>query len=142
MIDIKEIMNILPHRYPFLLVDRVIEFENWKRAVGIKNVTINEDFFLGHFPGNPVMPGVLMVEAMAQVAAVLVLKSAEQTGKKDVYFAAIKEVKFRKVVTPGDQLIIEVELINSKRNIYFFKGKITVDNKTVVEGEFAATTQG
>ncbi len=140
MIDIKEIMSILPHRYPFLLVDRIIEFDKGKRAVGIKNVTINEKFFVGHFPENPVMPGVLMVEAMAQVAGVLVLKSSESFGKKDVYFAAIKEVKFRKVVTPGDQLLIEVELINSKRNIYFFRGKITVDGKVAVEGEFAATT--
>lgn len=140
MIDVKEIMSILPHRYPFLLVDRIVEFEKGKRAVGIKNVTINEKFFVGHFPENPVMPGVLMVEAMAQVAGVLVLKSNETFGKKDVYFAAIKEVKFRKIVTPGDQLVIEVELLNSKRNIYFFKGKITVDGKIVVEGEFAATT--
>ncbi|MCX7990961.1 MAG: 3-hydroxyacyl-ACP dehydratase FabZ [Proteobacteria bacterium] len=140
MIDIKEIMSILPHRYPFLLVDRIIEFEKGKRAVGIKNVTINEKFFVGHFPENPVMPGVLMVEAMAQVAGVLVLKSNEAFGKKDVYFAAIKEVKFRKVVTAGDQLVIEVELLNSKRNIYFFRGKITVDGKVAVEGEFAATT--
>lgn len=140
MIDIKEIMSVLPHRYPFLLVDRIIEYEKGKKAVGIKNVTINENFFVGHFPGNPIMPGVLMVEAMAQVAGVLVLKSKENFEKKDVYFVAIKEVKFRKVVTPGDQLVIEVELVNCKRNIYFFKGVIKVEGKVVVEGEFAATT--
>lgn len=140
MIDIIEIQKILPHRYPFLLVDRVVEFEKGKRAVGIKNVTINEPFFQGHFPANPVMPGVLMVEALAQVAGVLVLKSADKYGVADIYFASIKEVKFRKVVTPGDQLIMEVVLLKQKRNIYLFNGKITVDNVVAVEAEFMATT--
>lgn len=139
VIGIKEIAQILPHRYPFLLVDRVVEFDKGKRIVGIKNVTINEPFFVGHFPENPVMPGVLMVEAMAQVGGILVLKSNEDYGKKDVYFAAIKEAKFKKVVTAGDQLRIEVELIGNKRNLYFFKGKITVDNITAVEAEFVAS---
>ncbi|GAB4439941.1 MAG: 3-hydroxyacyl-ACP dehydratase FabZ [bacterium] len=139
VIGIKEIAQILPHRYPFLLVDRIVEFEKGKRIVGIKNVTINEPFFVGHFPENPVMPGVLMVEAMAQVGGILVLKSNEEYGKKDVYFAAIKEAKFKKVVSAGDQLRIEVELIGNKRNLYFFKGKITVDNITAVEAEFVAS---
>ncbi len=139
VIDVKEIMQILPHRYPFLFVDRIIEFEKGKRIVGIKNVTINEPFFVGHFPENPVMPGVLMVEAMAQVGGVLVLKSNEEYGKKNVYFAAIKEAKFKKVVTAGDQLRIEVELIGNKRNLYFFKGKIFVDNIIAVEAEFVAS---
>lgn len=139
IIGIKEIAQILPHRYPFLLVDKVIEFEKWKRIVGIKNVTINEPFFIGHFPENPVMPGVLMVEAMAQVGGILVLKSNEEYGKKDVYFAAIKEAKFKKIVTAGDQLRIEIELVGNKRNLYFFKGKITVDSVTAVEAEFVAS---
>lgn len=139
MIDIKEIMSILPHRYPFLLVDRIIEFEKDKRAVGIKNVTMNEPFFVGHFPENPVMPGVMMIEAMAQVGGVLVLKSSGEYGKKNVYFAAIKDAKFKKVVVPGDQLLIEVELIGNKRKLYFFKGKITVDGVLAVEAEFVAS---
>ncbi len=139
VVDIKEIMKILPHRYPFLLVDRIVEFEKGKRIIGIKNVSINEPFFVGHFPENPVMPGVLMIEAMAQVGGILVLKSNEEYGKKDVYFAAIKEAKFKKVVTAGDQLRIEVELVGNKRNLYFFKGKITVDNVIAVEAEFVAS---
>lgn len=139
VVDIKEIMRILPHRYPFLLVDRIVDFEKGKRIVGIKNVTINEPFFVGHFPENPVMPGVLMIEAMAQVGGILVLKSNEEYGKKDVYFAAIKEAKFKRVVTAGDQLRIEVELIGNKRNLYFFKGKILVDNVIAVEAEFVAS---
>jgi len=141
VIDIVEIQKILPHRFPFLLVDRIIAFEKNKKAVGIKNVTINEPFFVGHFPSNPVMPGVLMVEAMAQVAGVLVLKSAEKYGVNDIFFASIKEARFRKVVVPGDQLVIEVELLKHKRNIYLFKGKIMVDNIVAVEAEFMATTQ-
>lgn len=140
VIDINEIQRILPHRYPFLLVDKVVEFEKNKKATGIKNVTINEPFFSGHFPSNPVMPGVLMIEALAQVAGVLVLKSAEKYGVADIFFASIKEAKFRKVVKPGDQLIMEVELLKQKRNIYLFKGKITVDNTIAVEAEFMATT--
>ncbi|MCX7770003.1 MAG: 3-hydroxyacyl-ACP dehydratase FabZ [Proteobacteria bacterium] len=141
VIDSVEIQKILPHRFPFLLVDRVISFEKNKRAVGIKNVTINEPFFVGHFPMNPVMPGVLMVEALAQVAGVLVLKSAEKYGVNDIFFASIKDVRFRKVVVPGDQLVMEVELLKQKRNIYLFRGKITVDNVIAVEAEFMATTQ-
>lgn len=140
VIDIVEIQKILPHRFPFLLVDRIISFEKNKRAVGIKNVTINEPFFVGHFPTNPVMPGVLMVEALAQVAGVLVLKSAERYGVSDIFFASIKEARFRKVVVPGDQLVMEVELLKQKRNIYLFKGTITVDNVVAVEAEFMATT--
>ncbi len=141
MIDIVEIQKILPHRFPFLLVDKIISFEKDKKAVGIKNVTINEPFFVGHFPSNPVMPGVLMVEALAQVAGVLVLKSAEKYGVNNIFFASIKEARFRKVVVPGDQLIMEVELLKHKRNIYLFKGKIVVDNVVAVEAEFMATTQ-
>jgi len=140
VIDIVEIQKILPHRYPFLLVDRIVEFEKNKRAIGIKNVTINEPFFIGHFPANPVMPGVLMIEALAQVAGVLVLKSKEKYGVQNIFFASIKEAKFRKVITPGDQLIMEVELLKQKRNIYLFRGKITVDNVIAVEAEFMAST--
>jgi beta-hydroxyacyl-ACP dehydratase FabZ len=139
VIEQKEIMEIIPHRYPFLLVDRITSFEKNKRAVGIKNVSINEAFFQGHFPGNPIMPGVLMIEAMAQVSGVLVLKSVEMCGKKEVYFAAIREARFKKVVTPGDQLVIEIDLVAIKRNLCFCKGKITVDGVLAVEAELVAT---
>lgn len=111
-----EIQKIIPHRYPFLLVDKIIELEEGKRAVGIKNVTINEPFFQGHFPGNPIMPGVLIVEAMAQVGAVIVMTLEENKGKLGV-FTGIDKVRFRKQVRPGDTLRIEVEMIAIKRNI-------------------------
>lgn len=112
-IDIKGIMNILPHRFPFLLVDRVIELERGKRAIGIKNVTINDHFFQGHFPSRPVMPGVLMIEAMAQTAGVTVLTNEEHHGKV-AFFMAVDNVKFRKVVVPGDQLFLEVEVVRDR----------------------------
>ncbi len=136
MIDVKEIMNCLPHRFPFLMVDRVIEVQEGKRAVGIKNVTINEPFFQGHFPGEPIMPGVLIVEAMAQVSGVLASKSG--TAGKSTYFLAIEKAKFRKPVTPGDQLRIEVEVLRGRGNIWKFAGKAYVEDKLVAEAEFTA----
>lgn len=132
--DINEIMSILPHRYPFLLVDRVIEVEKGKKGIGIKNLTINDGFFQGHFPTKPVMPGVLMVEAMAQTAGVLVLTSG-QHPEKVALFMAIDAVKFRKVVTPGDQLIMEVEILRDRERTASVKGVGKVDGEIVVEAE-------
>ncbi len=136
MVDIREILTLLPHKYPFLLVDRVIELEPGVRAVGIKNVTINEPFFPGHFPGNPIMPGVLIVEAMAQVAGILALKSG--VSGKAVYFISIDKVKFRKPVMPGDQLRFEVKVTHTRGNIWKFEGSAYVGEKLTTEAEFAA----
>jgi 3-hydroxyacyl-[acyl-carrier-protein] dehydratase len=129
-----DIQKILPHRYPFLLVDRILEVEEGKGAVGIKNVTINEPFFQGHFPGNPIMPGVLIVEAMAQVGAVSILSMEEYKGKLAV-FAGIEKMRFRKQVVPGDTLRLEAELIAIKRGIGKAKVRATVDGKPAAEGE-------
>jgi 3-hydroxyacyl-[acyl-carrier-protein] dehydratase len=140
MLDINDIMKILPHRPPFLLVDRITEIEEGKRIVGFKNVTINEPFFPGHFPGHPVMPGVLIIESMAQVACVLaILSSDESVRSKVTYFAGIDSAKFRKPVFPGDQLRIEVEAVNCKRGIWYFNGRAFVDGKLVTEAELKAT---
>jgi len=139
MIEMKEIMNILPHSYPFLLVDRIIEMEPGKRIVGIKNVTYNEPFFPGHFPGRPIMPGVLIVEAMAQTAGVLAFKSmADQEHKKPVYFLGIDHVRFRKPVVPGDQIRLELEITKHHQSIWGFKGKALVDGKLVAEADLLA----
>ena len=139
MIPIEEIMKILPHAFPFLLVDRIVEIEPGKRIVGIKNVTYNEPFFPGHFPGRPIMPGVLIVEAMAQTAGVLAFKSmpVEQQGKP-VYFLGIDNVRFRKPVVPGDQLHLELEISKHRQAIWGFKGKASVDGKLVAEAELLA----
>jgi 3-hydroxyacyl-[acyl-carrier-protein] dehydratase len=136
MVSIKEIMDILPHRYPFLLVDRVVELEEGKRAVGIKNVTINEHFFQGHFPGNPIMPGVLIIEALAQVSGVLAFKSGI-TGKA-TYFLSIEKAKFRKPVVPGDQLRLEVSVLRGRGSVWKFEGKAYVEDNVVAEAEFTA----
>ena len=138
MIEINEIMKILPHGYPFLLVDRIVEIEPEKRIVGIKNVTYNEPFFPGHFPGRPIMPGVLIVEAMAQTAGVLAFKSMPGEAQKPVYFLGIDNVRFRKPVTPGDQLRPEVEITKHRQAIWGFKGKALVDGKLVAEAELLA----
>jgi 3-hydroxyacyl-[acyl-carrier-protein] dehydratase len=140
MLDINEIMKILPHRYPFLLVDRVVEHDPGKKIVGIKNVTINEPFFPGHFPGHPVMPGVLQIEAMAQVGGILAyLASDDEIRKKVCYFVAIDNAKFRRPVMPGDQLRIEMEALSNRRNIWCFNGKVFVGDKLATEAELKAT---
>jgi len=132
VMDIQGIREILPHRYPFLLVDRIEELEP-ERIVGIKNVTINEPFFNGHFPEFPVMPGVLIVESMAQVAGVLVLSQIEDRKKKLVLLASIEEAKFRKPVRPGDQLRIEMKVVKRKASIAKMSGVATVDGVVVAE---------
>ncbi|MEW5765735.1 MAG: 3-hydroxyacyl-ACP dehydratase FabZ [Acidobacteriota bacterium] len=133
MMDVVEIQRILPHRYPFLLVDRILEIDPGKRIVGIKNVTVNEEFFLGHFPGKPVMPGVLIVEAMAQVGGVLLLKDMPDRENKLVLFAGIDEARFRRPVVPGDQLRFEVEVLRLKSSTCKLQGKAYVDGNLVAE---------
>jgi 3-hydroxyacyl-[acyl-carrier-protein] dehydratase len=134
MLDSNEIKNIIPHRYPFLLVDRIEEFEEGKRAVGIKNVTINEPFFQGHFPEYPVMPGVLIVEAMAQVGATAILQKEENKGKIG-FLAGIDKCRFKRQVTPGDQLKLEVEIVRVKGPIGKGKGTATVNGEIACEAE-------
>jgi UDP-3-O-[3-hydroxymyristoyl] N-acetylglucosamine deacetylase/3-hydroxyacyl-[acyl-carrier-protein] dehydratase len=136
--EIEDIMRVLPHRYPFLLVDRILEIEENKRVVGIKNVTINEPFFQGHFPGHPIMPGVLIVEAMAQVGGMLLLGNLEEPDTKVVYFMSIDNIKFRKPVRPGDQLVFEVEMIQVRGKIAKTRGVAKVDGEVVAEAEMAA----
>jgi 3-hydroxyacyl-[acyl-carrier-protein] dehydratase len=136
MIDIREVMSMLPHRYPFLMVDQVIECEPGVSAVGIKNVTINEPFFQGHFPGNPVMPGVLTVEAMAQVAGILAFKAG--VHGKAVYFMSIEKAKFRKPVLPGDQLRLAVKVTHRRGVVWKFTGTAHVGEKLICEADFTA----
>jgi len=137
MMNIKDIQNLLPHRYPFLMVDRIVEIEPEKRAVGIKNVTINEEFFQGHFPGNPIMPGVLIIEALAQVAGILAFQSGASEGRS-VYFLSIEKAKFRRPVVPGDQLRLEVSIVQSRGNVWKFSGNALVEDKIAAEAEFTA----
>ncbi len=131
--DINEILRALPHRYPFLLVDRIVEIEPGKRIVGIKNVTINEQFFVGHFPGAPVMPAVLIIESMAQVSGVLIYKDLPEREKKLIFFTGIESAKFRRPVLPGDQLRIEMELLRRRNTFGKMNGKALVDGKLVAE---------
>ncbi len=138
MIGINEIMNYLPHRYPFLLVDRIVAFEEKKSISGIKNVMINEPFFQGHFPGHPIMPGVLLLEAMAQVGGVFALKSNPDAKNKVLYFMSIDKAKFRKPVVPGDQVRFDLELVKQRSNIMSFKGTAKVDGAVVAEAEMMA----
>lgn len=133
MYTVNEIMKFLPHRYPFLLVDRIVELEADRRIVGLKNVTINEQFFQGHFPGTPVMPGVLIIEAMAQVAGVMIYRDLPDKEKKLIYFTGIESAKFRRPVVPGDQLRIEMELLNRRNNFGKMRGRATVDGKLASE---------
>jgi 3-hydroxyacyl-[acyl-carrier-protein] dehydratase len=139
-IDIKGILEILPHRYPFVMVDRILDYEKGKQITGLKNVTVNEPFFQGHFPGEPVMPGVLILEGMAQVGALLAYRSIpESIGNKLVYFAGIDRVRFRKVVRPGDQVIFKLELLKMKAKLSKMSGRAYVDGQLVAEAELMAS---
>ena len=139
VIDINRIMDMIPHRYPILLVDRVLEIEAGERAVALKNVSMNEPHFQGHFPNFPVMPGVLIVEAMAQTSAIVCVESlgAEAEGKV-VFFMTIDDARFRKPVVPGDQMIIEVTKVRSRANVWKFSGVAKVDDKVCAEATFSA----
>jgi len=130
---IQEIMDFLPHRYPFLLIDRIVEFERAKRVVAIKNVTMNEQFFLGHFPGAPIMPGVLVIEAMAQAGAVLMLSEMEDRHSKLAVFTGIEGAKFRRSITPGDQIRIEVDVVSFRTRAGKMAGKAYIDGKLACE---------
>ena len=141
MMDIHQILQLLPHRYPFLLVDRVLEIEKGKSIKALKNVTINEPFFVGHFPHRPVMPGVLMLEAMAQAAALLSFATQGVTpdDKTVYYFAGIDAARFKRPVEPGDQLVMDVELLRHKAGIYKFKGVTRVGEELACEAELMCT---
>lgn len=137
--DIERIMRLIPHRYPFLLIDRVVDMVHSERATGIKNVTVNESFFQGHFPGKPVMPGVLIIEAMAQTAAVLVVASlgAESEGKL-VYFMSVDNCRFRKPVGPGDRLHVHVVKRHQRGDVWKFRSEVTVEETIVAEADYTA----
>ena len=135
---VEDILQVLPHRYPFLLVDRILEIEEGKRIVGLKNVTINEPFFQGHFPGHPIMPGVLIIEAMAQVGGMLLMRTIDDPTTKVVYFMSLDNVKFRRPVKPGDQLRLELEVIQMRGTMSKMKGTAYVDGQVVTEAEMAA----
>jgi len=142
-IDITEIMKLLPHRYPFILVDRVVELVEGEKIIALKNVTINEPFFPGHFPGAPIMPGVLIIEAMAQAGGILfAVSQPEEKRGGPVYFMGMDKVKFRKPVVPGDQLIFEVKILNMRSKAVKMSGIATVEGKCVAEAEFMATFGG
>jgi 3-hydroxyacyl-[acyl-carrier-protein] dehydratase len=138
MMDISEILGVLPHRFPFLLLDRVLELEPGKSARGLKNVSINEPFFNGHFPGHPIMPGVLIVEAMAQLGGVLAFKSAQVTNKV-MYFMGIDNARFRRPVVPGDALELSISVKKSRGAIWTFAGEARVSGTLVAEAELMAT---
>ena len=140
MIEINEILTLLPHAFPFLLVDRVLDYEPEKRIVAIKNVTFNEPFFPGHFPSNPVMPGVLIIEAMAQTAGLLAFKSYPGL-RGNVFFIGIDNARFRKPVIPGDQLKLVLQVVKHRREIWVFDGEAFVDDKKVAEARIMATLQ-
>ena len=136
--DAAQIMQLLPHRYPMLLVDRVIEVVDGERIVGVKNVTINEPFFQGHFPGHPIMPGVLIVEAMAQVGGLLLLNKIEDPDDKVLYFMTMDKVKFRRPVTPGDTITLEAEVLQLRSEVCRMRGRALVEGNVVAEAEFKA----
>ena len=133
LLDINDIQKILPHRYPFLLIDGIEEMERWKRIVGIKNVTINEHFFQGHFPGKPIMPGVLIIESMAQTGGLLLLQEVQDREKKLLYFVAIDNARFRRPVVPGDRLRLEMNVLAWRSGFCKLKGRATVDGEMAAE---------
>ena len=139
VVDIQEIMDYLPHRYPFLLVDRVLEIVPGEKIIALKNVTMNEPFFQGHFPGQPIMPGVLIVEAMAQAGGVLFASQLKENHGNIFYFMGMDKVKFRKPVVPGDQIILEVKIIRERSKAVKMAGTATVDQKVVAQAEIMAT---
>ena len=138
VLDIGQILEYLPHRYPMLLVDRIVEFESGKRIVGIKNVTINEPFFQGHYPGHPIMPGVLIVEAMAQVGGLLLIDAVEDPDDKVVYFMSLDNVKWRRPVRPGDRLVFDLKLVQLRRSVCKMRGEGFVDGQLVAEADLMA----
>ncbi len=139
-IDIVEILRVLPHRYPFVMVDRILSVELENTIVGLKNVSINEPYFQGHFPGRPVMPGVLILEGMAQVGGIMAYyANPDVIGEKLLFFAGIDKARFRRPVVPGDQLIFTLELIKKKRAVMVMKAKATVDDQVVAEAELMAS---
>ena len=138
VMSIEDIMKVLPHRYPFLLVDRIIEVEEKKRIVGIKNVTINEPFFQGHFPGFPVMPGVLIIEAMAQVGGMLMMGGMEDAAQKVVYFISLDNVRWRRPVKPGDQIRFEIDVVQIRGHVCKMRGLAKVDGELAAEADMAA----
>jgi 3-hydroxyacyl-[acyl-carrier-protein] dehydratase len=133
ILDTNGIQKILPHRYPFLMVDAIVEMERLKRIVGVKNVSINEDFFAGHFPGSPIMPGVLIVEAMAQTGGLLLLLEVPDRERKLLYFVAIDDARFRRPVLPGDQLRVEVAVLHWRGDFCKLRGQATVNGELVAE---------
>lgn len=135
-IDAQELLRTLPHRYPFLLVDKILELEPGQRAVGLKNVTLNEQFFVGHFPGHPIMPGVLLIEMMAQVGGVMLLKTEAHTGKL-AYLAGVEKARFRKPVLPGDTLVTEITLLRLRASVGWVKAETKVDGKLVCDAELS-----
>ena len=138
IIEVEEIMEMIPHRYPFLLIDRVAEIVLDTSAVGTKNVTVNEPFFQGHFPNHPIMPGVLLIEAMAQTSAILVIETTGKVAGSVVYFMTVDNARFRKPVRPGDQVKLHVEKIRSRGNVWKFKGEARVDGKLMAEATYSA----
>jgi 3-hydroxyacyl-[acyl-carrier-protein] dehydratase len=138
----EEILTLLPHRYPFLLVDRILDWVANEKIVGLKNVTFNEPFFPGHFPGKPVMPGVLIIESMAQVGGLLAYKSVPRIQGKLIFFMGLDKVKFRKPVVPGDQLILELTALRSGQRVWKMQGKALVKNTVVAEAELTAAVAG